>query len=241
MTPDRIIVAVDVDDLDQAHKLLDELRGTGVTIKFGNQLGTYIGWKKAIELGQLYDSAVFCDTKYKDIPKTIELSSRVMTRLQPAMFNIMADNTPEALTAATAGVESAIQDFKLDSKPLLLGVTVLTSFTDQDAIQVYGGPAIEKVQQFAAAAATAGLDGLVCSPHEIRQLKSSPETSHLVLVTPGIRPDWSDKGDQKRIMTPATAVSAGADYLVIGRPITNPPSSIGSPKNAVQKIMEEIN
>lgn len=240
MTPDRIIVAIDVDDIEQAHVIAKDLQGTGVTLKIGNQLGTYEGWKAAVELGKTYDAAVFCDTKYKDIPKTVELSARAITRLQPAMFNVMADNSQAALEAATKGVASAMSDFKLDSKPLLLGVTVLTSISDEDSVKIYGASASEKVEQFAIAAADAGFDGLVCSAHEAIQLKNDPRTHHLILVTPGIRPTWAAAGDQSRIMTPKMAKDAGADYLVIGRPITQPPDSVGSPRDAVAKIMEEL-
>lgn len=240
MTPDRIIVAVDVDNIEQAHAIAKDLQGTGVSLKIGNQLGTYEGWRAAVELGKTYDSPVFCDTKFKDIPKTVELSARAITRFQPAMFNIMADNSLTALEAAVRGVTTAMQDYQLDHKPLLLGVTVLTSISDEESVELYGAPAAEKVQQFAKNAAIAGLDGLVCSAQEIKQLKVDPATKHLILVTPGIRPTWAEKGDQSRVMTPKMAKEAGADYLVIGRPITQPPDSIGSPRDAVAKIMEEL-
>lgn len=152
----------------------------------------------------------------------------------------MADNSLAALEGAVKGVQSAMEDYQLEKRPILIGVTVLTSINDVESIELYGAPAAEKVLQFAMNAAKAGLDGLVCSAQEIALLKSNPNTKHLTLITPGIRPDWAASGDQSRIMTPRMAVEAGADYLVIGRPITQPPESIGTPRNAVMKIMEEL-
>lgn len=236
----RIMVALDVDELSQAVAIAEELKGLGVTFKIGNQLGTYEGWQKAVAFARQYDAYIFCDTKFKDIPATVEKSARAITRHQPDMFNIMADNNLAALQAAVVGAKNAVRDYNLAIHPTILGVTVLTSMSDDEALSIYGALAAEKVMQFAQTAAEAGLDGLVCSGQEIAVLRANPKTKDLLLVVPGIRPEWAATGDQNRVMTPREAIDAGADYLVIGRPITQPPAEIGSPRAAVQRILEEI-
>ena len=239
-TPKQIMVAFDVDELEQAGSIAQDLKGLGVTFKIGNQLGTYEGWKAAVNFAQRFDAHIFCDTKFKDIPETVKKSARAITRHQPDFFNVMADTQIDTLIAAVKGMKSAVLDYKLEKTPTLLGVTVLTSMSDDDVISIYGGDSRQKVLQFAITAASAGLDGIVCSAEEARMLRASELTKDLLIVTPGIRPLWAVSGDQSRIVTPRMAVEAGADYLVIGRPITNPPAEIGSSQNAVQKIMEEI-
>lgn len=234
-------MALDVDELTEATAVAEELRGLGVTFKIGNQLGTYEGWQQAVAFARKYGAHIFCDTKFKDIPVTVEKSARAITRYQPDMFNIMADTSPTVLRAAVAGVDSAMQDYSLPNRPILLGVTVLTSFSDEETQAVYGATAAQKVMQFAEAVAEAGLDGLVCSGKEIAALRENPKTKHLLLVVPGIRPEWAASGDQTRVMTPREAVDAGADYLVIGRPITQPPTEVGSSRRAVELLLQELN
>lgn len=237
---ERIMVALDVDELNQARRLAVDLASLGVTFKIGNQLGTYEGWRAAVDFASEHQAGIFCDTKFKDIPATVKKSVRAITRHQPDFFNIMADNNSAALEAAVEGADSAVQDFSLAKRPIILGVTILTSLNDQECRSIYGESPSEKVAQFAAAAAVAGLDGVVCSAQETTMLRQNDQTKDLLLVTPGIRPSWAASGDQSRITTPKQAIENGADYLVIGRPITQPPQSIGSPRDAVLKIIEEI-
>lgn len=237
--PDKIMVALDVDTLDEARAIAEQLAGTGVTFKIGNQLGTYAGWEACVALAREFGASIFCDTKFKDIPATVGKSARAITRHQPDVFNIMADTQPEAMQAAVEGVESAVRDYGVQ-RPLIIGVTVLTSYSDEDAMSVYGAPSRDKVLQFATRAAANGLDGVVCSAEEAAMLRAHDETKSLTLITPGIRPLWAASGDQSRVMTPRRAIEAGADYLVIGRPITQPPPEIGSPQSALEKILEEI-
>ncbi len=237
---DKIIVAADYDTLEEAELLVSSLDKHHITLKIGNQLGTYSGWRACIALARAHDTKIFCDTKFKDIPETVKKSARSITRLQPDMFTIMADNSPAALRAAVVGVDSAIKDFDLPVRPLILGVTVLTSLDDEECTSVYGAGARLKVLQFARAAANAGLDGIICSASEAEMLRADTITSRMILITPGIRPKWSDSADQSRVVTPTRAVRAGADYVVIGRPITQPPATIGSPQNAIRKIIDEM-
>ena len=237
---ERIMVAIDVDELSEAKEIADSLKDLGVTFKIGNQLGTYEGWQKTVEFARQYGAQIFCDTKFKDIPNTVEKSARAITRRQPDFFNVMADNNLSALKAAVDGTKSAIEDFSLASKPIILGVTVLTSISSEESDQIYGADPASKVLQFASNAAKAGLDGVVCSAEEVTLLRGNKHTSDLILVTPGIRPSWAAPNDQARIITPSQAVKNGSDYLVIGRPITQPPDEIGSPRDAVLKIIEEL-
>ncbi len=237
---ERIIVALDVDELAEATAIAADLRGLNVMFKIGNQLGTYEGWQKAVAFAHENNTKIFCDTKFKDIPETVKKSSRAITRHQPDMFNVMADNGIAAMKGAIEGRQATIDDFGVP-KPILLGVTVLTSISDEECVSIYGDQPAVKVLQFAQNAAAAGLDGVVCSAQEAAMLRTDPLTKDLLLVTPGIRPSWAATGDQSRITTPADAVAAGADYLVIGRPITQPPDEIGSPRDAVLKILKELN
>jgi orotidine-5'-phosphate decarboxylase len=235
----RIMVALDVDELSQAREIAESIRDLGVSFKISNQLGTYEGWKAMIAFAHEFNALVFCDTKFKDIPETVKKSARAITRLRPDFFDIMADNNVAALEAAMEGTRSAEQDFSTPH-PTVLGVTVLTSITNDESVSIYGADSATKVQQFAENAAAAGLDGVVCSPQEVKMLRSNPKTADLILVTPGIRPSWAVTGDQQRITTPKDALESGSDYLVIGRPITQPPVEIGTPRDAILKIIEEI-
>ena len=236
----RIMIALDVDEFAQARAVAEDLRGLGVIFKIGNQLGTYEGWKAAVAFAHEFDALVFCDTKFKDIPETVGKSSRAITRLQPDFFNVMADTNLATLTSAVLASREAVDEYGLAKQPIVLGVTVLTSLSDDDSRSIYGADSAKKVQQFAALAAYAGLDGVVCSAQEATLLRAHPDTKDLLLVTPGIRPVWAATGDQSRITTPTQALANGADYIVIGRPVTQPPTEIGSPRNALLKIIEEI-
>ena len=236
----RIMVALDVDELSEARRVARSIQGLGAVLKIGNQLGTFEGWKAAVEFAHEFDAQIFCDTKFKDIPETIKKSSRAITRHQPNFFTVMADTNLATLQAAVEGARSALQEYGLTKRPILLGVTILTSLSDEETHSIYGSDSAVKVQQFATLAATAGLDGVVCSAQETKLLRANAATKELLLVTPGIRPAWAVGGDQSRITTPIEAITNGADYLVIGRPITQPPPHIGTPRDALLRIIEEI-
>ncbi|MCB9834440.1 orotidine-5'-phosphate decarboxylase [Candidatus Nomurabacteria bacterium] len=234
------MVALDVDELDQARVILDQIDGTGVTIKVGNQLATYAGWEKVARLVKERGLRFFADTKFKDIPNTVGKSARSITRYQPEFFNIMIDNNQAAIQASIEGREQSLADYHITNRPIILGVTVLTSISDRESQEIYGGSLDQKVLQFASLAAKVGLDGVVCSAKEAQMLRSNQDTEGLLLVTPGIRPDWASHNDQVRSLTPTEALSFGVDYLVIGRPITSPPAKIGGIRKALELILEEV-
>jgi orotidine-5'-phosphate decarboxylase len=121
-----------------------------------------------------------------------------------------------------------------------MGVTVLTSINNEECVSIFGNDSVTKVIQFAHRLVDAGADGIICSAQEVVFLDKYPQFGNFIKITPGVRPVWAAVGDQKRIMTPAEAIKAGADYLVIGRPITQPPAEIGGPVEAAKRIAEEI-
>ncbi|MGC1783939.1 MAG: orotidine-5'-phosphate decarboxylase [Acidobacteriaceae bacterium] len=226
---DRLIVALDVPTATDARKLADQLRGVCQWVKVGLEL--YIAAGNAIveELaGQGY--SVFLDLKLHDIPNTVAGAVRSAAAAGASLLTVHSMGGTAMLTAAA---EAAA---KLPNPPRLLAVTVLTSMDAAQlaAIGVASTPA-EEVLRLARIAQASGIDGLVCSAQEVgllrRELGPAP-----FLVTPGIRPAGSDVGDQKRVATPGHAIRAGANALVVGRPITHAPD----PAKAAQAILADI-
>jgi orotidine-5'-phosphate decarboxylase len=227
---DRIIVALDVDSLDKARSLVEELAPCVGCFKVGLELITSAGAPQVVTFVHELGGLVFFDGKFDDIPNTVGNAAKSAASLGVKMFNVHASCGIEAMSAAVAN--------KGDS--LVLAVTVLTSLEENNAHLIFGGPSKAKVLQFARDASIAGVDGIICSPQELELLGKQKELGDLLKVTPGVRPEWAAVGDQKRVMTPGEAVKAGATALVIGRPITKPPSEIGSPSEAAKLIAEEI-
>lgn len=234
---DRIIVALDVDSMEKAWELVGPLYDYVGYFKVGLQLLTSEGAPKVVKGIKERGGKVFYDGKFKDIPNTVAGASQAVAMMGVDMFNVHASGGIEMMREAK---NSAITYSKPNNKSLVLAVTVLTSLSEEEAHLSYGAPSKAKVIEFARWAKIAGIDGLICSPKELDVLKSCKELDGLLRVTPGVRPEWAAKGDQKRVMTPADAIKAGADYLVIGRPIRTPPKEIGTPVDAAKKIAEEI-
>jgi len=241
----RVFVALDVESLADADSLLDRLgdieldglrpsnvRGPGV--KIGNQLFTAAG-PAAIEHAHKRGARVFLDLKYHDIPNTVAGAVREATRLGVFMLNVHAGGGVAMMRAAAEAAAKAATAFGV-ARPLVLGVTVLTSL-DRRAIQQdlrVAGSVESHVLHLAERAREAGLDGCVASPQEIGLLRRALGPRWLI-VTPGIRP--AERGDdQRRTTTPRAAIEAGADYIVIGRPIT----AAADPAAAFTAIIEEI-
>lgn len=230
---EKIIIALDAGTKEEAHQLLDQLEDVHV-FKVGLELFTAAGPPLLEELGRR-KKKVFLDLKYHDIPNTVAGAVRSAVRLGAAFLTIHACGGPEMMRRA---IEAAHEESLKQRvpKPLLLGVTVLTSLKDADLELIgFSAPAADLVLQLARMAKSAGLDGVVSSPQEIKILKRALGQDFLV-VTPGIRPPGAESHDQKRVMTPAEAVRLGADYLVIGRPVTAAPS----PREVFRKILDEV-
>jgi orotidine-5'-phosphate decarboxylase len=227
---DRIIVALDVDSLDKAGSLVNSLVSYVGCFKVGLELLTAVGAPKVVEFVHSLGGQVFYDGKFNDIPNTVAGASKAVANMNVKMFDVHASAGVEAMGAAVANRGQSI----------VLAITILTSLNYQETYQIFGAPILDKVLRFARDAEFAGCDGIVCSPLELESLGKQKNLDALLKVTPGVRPEWASLGDQKRVMTPEEAIKAGADYLVIGRPITKPPEEIGSPLNAVQKLTEEI-
>jgi orotidine-5'-phosphate decarboxylase len=231
---DRLFVALDVERLDAAEALLERLSGVVGGCKIGSQLFTAAG-PAAIERARKRGYRVFLDLKYHDIPNTVAGAVREATRLGVFMLNVHASGGLAMLRAAGEAATAAAREFALP-RPLVLGVTVLTSLDRRALEREVGvqGTVEAHVLHLAARAREAGLDGCVASPREISPLRLALGR-RWVIVTPGIRPaERAD--DQARTATPQAAVRAGADYLVVGRPITAAPD----PGAAADAIVGEV-
>jgi orotidine-5'-phosphate decarboxylase len=177
-----------------------------------------------------YFVRMFLDGKLHDIPNTIAGASRAISSTEVMFFNVHASGGIEAIKSAAKN--------KGNSK--LLVVTVLTSLGDEECVSIYEKKPAEVVIKFAIMAKEAGADGIICSPQELKVLSGIGEFDNFIKVVPGVRPSWAPSNDQKRIMTPYEAILNGADYIVIGRPISEPPAEIGCSERAVSLITEEI-
>lgn len=215
---DRVIVALDTPRLEDAKKLLAELQGVITFYKIGLELFSAHGWK-AIELVRRSGGRIFLDLKLHDIPTTVAKTATVICEHEIDMFNVHALGGFEMMKKTAETVNDCVKVGK--KKPMILAVTILTSHTEEDLSRDLGiqKGLNEEVASLARLAHKAGLDGVVCSPQEIALVRQELPKD-FTLVTPGVRPLESDKNDQKRTLTPKEALQAGADYLVIGRPIT---------------------
>jgi orotidine-5'-phosphate decarboxylase len=231
-----IIVALDVDTREKALKLAEELEGKVAAFKVGLELFNSAG-VPVIEAIQSKGIPVFYDAKFHDIPNTVKGAVAAATKMGVWMVNVHCTGGLEMMKAARESANETAA--KLGSKtPLVIGVTVLTSISQEILNTQWGvsGNVGDTVLRLASLAKEAGLDGVVCSGHEIELLKRELG-KEFKLIVPGIRPaDSGSVQDQKRVMTPGQAVSLGADYLVIGRPITKAPV----PAEAAAKILNEI-
>ncbi|MGF1742100.1 orotidine-5'-phosphate decarboxylase [Vibrio profundum] len=214
MTDQKVIVALDYDNITDALTFVDKVDPQSCRLKVGKEMFTLFGPDFVRDLHKRGFS-VFLDLKFHDIPNTCAKAVRAAAELGVWMTNVHASGGERMMTAA----RDILQPYGAD-RPLLIGVTVLTSMehSDLSGIGINSDPQ-EHVLKLARLTQQSGLDGVVCSAREAQMLKQNLG-SEFQLVTPGIRPSGSDAVDQKRIMTPVEAMSAGSDYLVIGRPIT---------------------
>jgi orotidine-5'-phosphate decarboxylase len=232
---DRLIVALDVDSVDHAIGFVDALAGQVTRFKIGSQLFTSAG-PSAVEAVRKRGGEVFLDLKFHDIPNTVEGAAREAVKLGVFMFNVHASGGGAMMIAAARGAAEAAKALGV-RRPLVIAVTVLTSL-DRAALggELHVASSVEgHVLHFCSLARAAGLDGSVASPNEIRAIRNAMGTAWTV-VTPGVRPAGSDRNDQSRVATPRSAVEAGADYLVVGRPIMGAPD----PAAAAAAVLAEM-
>jgi len=218
MIKNNIIVALDVNTLKEEARLLDILNPYVQIFKVGMELFYSCG-VKAIDLVKKYDKDIFLDLKFHDIPNTVYASSKVAVRFGVSMFNVHASGGIDMMKKAVEGAEEESEKLGI-ARPNILGVTVLTSM-DLEALKKTGinKSSEDQVLNLARLAKEAGLDGVVASPEEIIPVRKNIGKDFLI-VTPGVRPQGSETGDQKRAATPKEAFERGADYIVIGRPVT---------------------
>jgi orotidine-5'-phosphate decarboxylase len=232
---DSLILALDVDNDREALAIVDELKDNVGMFKVGHQLFTAYGpeiVRRIIERG----GKVFLDLKYHDIPNTVAKASAEATKLGVSIFNVHALGGLDMMRAAAEASQETAEKLGVPV-PVTLGVTVLTSMDEKTLrkeLKIMRSLQRE-VGHLARLAQRAGMRGVVASPQEIKMLRRAVR-GEFVILTPGVRPAWAGKDDQKRTMTPAEAVAAGSDYIVIGRPVLK----ASDRKEAVKKIVEEI-
>jgi orotidine-5'-phosphate decarboxylase len=228
----KIIFALDVESMAQAEQWGELLARHVGMFKVGKQLFTACG-PDVVKAIRDRGGEVFLDLKYHDIPNTVAMASLEAARLGVRLFNLHALGGYEMMART---VETLKREFPDGNRARVLAVTILTS-SNEDTLRGVGIdlPVSEMVVKLARLAKKAGIDGVVASPLEIPLIRSACGADFLI-VTPGVRPSFAETDDQKRVMTPAEAVRAGADFLVIGRPI----SAAQDPIRAVEMIIEEI-
>ena len=231
---DALIVALDFSSLADAEKIVKKISPLVKTFKVGKELFTSAG-PEAVEMVHAYKCRVFLDLKFHDIPNTVGSACEAAAKLGVFMMNVHALGGQTMMVGAVQAVHKVADEKKI-AAPKILGVTVLTSLTDKDLHQVGIKKKVkQEVQDLAILAQRSGLDGVVASGQEIKLIRRVAGKNFLI-VTPGVRPIWAAHGDQKRIMTPKEAVTSGADYIVVGRPITQHPQ----PLLAAEKILTEV-
>ncbi|MGC8861463.1 MAG: orotidine-5'-phosphate decarboxylase [Armatimonadota bacterium] len=233
---ERIIVALDVDTTDRAVGLVKLLKDDVGAFKVGLELVNAAGFGVFEAIREAGARRIFYDCKFHDIPNTVAGASRAAARLGVWMFNVHCSGGAAMMRAAkdAAWQETALLGVEA---PRVIGVTVLTSIDQRilsDELRVPGTVA-DRVVHLAKLAKDSGLDGVVASPHEIEPIRTACGPGFLI-VTPGVRPAGSGVGDQKRVMTPREAAEKGADYLVIGRPITG----ADDPRAAARRIAADL-
>jgi orotidine-5'-phosphate decarboxylase len=231
----RIYVPLDTPELDKALALVQALTGLIGGVKIGKEFFTALGPQGVARVTSDFGMPLFLDLKFHDIPNTVAGAIRSGVHMRPTILDVHTQGASAMMKAAAAAAEDEAAKIGV-SRPLVLGVTVLTSLDDRDLADIgVGASTADHVVRLARLARMSGLDGVVCSGEEIEVLRDALGPDFKLLV-PGIRPAWAAAGDQKRILTPGEAVKRGADFLVIGRAITD----AENPRDAAQRIADEI-
>jgi orotidine-5'-phosphate decarboxylase len=226
----RIIVALDTQDFKECRKWVRDLRGLVGCFKIGSELFTSVG-ADAVRYVHDQGAEVFLDLKFHDIPNTVYRAAEAAGRLGVKMFNVHCSGGLAMMRAAREALSSGPR------RPWVLGVTVLTSLGEKELSRELGvkTPLRNQVLHLAKLGEAAGLDGVVASAEEVALIKKKIGI-HFKVVTPGIRPLWSVKGDQARVVPPREAFKRGADFIVVGRPITGAKDR----KGAARRVAEEL-
>lgn len=230
MIKEKIIPALDVQTISEFDFLVKELRGEAITVKVGMELYYTFG-NRIIEKLKDNNFKIFLDLKMHDIPNTVHKAAKTLARNGVDILNVHAAGGTDMMRAALEGFKSE------NEKGILIGVTQLTSTskTMMNTELEIPGEVDDIVLNYAKLVHSSGLDGIVCSAHEVKKIKLNINQD-FKCITPGIRPKGLSSHDQKRVMTPLEAINQGSDFLVIGRAITQ----VKSPKLAFQNIIKEI-
>lgn len=234
MTKEKLIVALDRPTAEEALTIVKELKNNVSLFKVGLQLFTNEG-PPVVRTILDHGVNVFLDLKLHDIPNTAAKAAIAAVRYGVFMLNLHCLGGRKMLSQVSKEVSEFCTIHSLN-KPALIGVTILTSLNEDDIREIgISREMTEEVKNLSSIARESGFDGVVASPHEIQAIKNHCGKDFLV-VTPGIRPLWSRKNDQERVTTPAEAIKSGANYIVIGRPITGSSDKV----EAAEKIIEEM-
>ncbi|MBL7715514.1 MAG: orotidine-5'-phosphate decarboxylase [Bdellovibrionales bacterium] len=236
----ELAVALDFPTREQAEDFLARLKNLSaadqkrVVLKVGLELflATGADWVRSL-IANGY--RVFLDLKFHDIPNTVVGAALQAGRMGADFFTLHLSGGGPMMQKVKAALDQAVSEKEFAKRPRVLGVSVLTSFSEKDFAAVYSGKGVsDAVRDWVSLGQASGVDGIVCSPHEVAQVKS--QFPSLFTVVPGIRPSGSDAGDQARVMTPKDASKAGADLIVVGRPITQ----AKDPVAVIQSILGEL-
>lgn len=231
---ERLIVALDVGNLERVKELVGLLGGEVGMFKVGKQLFTHAG-PQAVRLIQDLGGEIFLDLKFHDIPTTVAKAAVEATRLGVKMFNVHASGSLAMMRQTVKEVRRVCRQENL-RRPIMLAVTVLTSLNQGDLKKLgVDGEVADQVVRLALLTREAGMDGVVASPHEVKDIRAACGR-RFVIVTPGIRPLKGKHDDQQRVMTPQQAIKAGVDYIVVGRPVTEAKEPLG----AVREMISEM-
>ncbi len=233
---DRLILALDLDNLERVKKLVRLLSGEIGMFKVGKQLFLHAG-PVVVKLIQEMGGEVFLDLKFHDIPTTVAKAAIEATRLGVKMLNVHASGSLEMMSRTVKEVNRVCRQEKL-RRPTMLAVTVLTSLDKSDLSKVgVGGEVVDQVVRLALLSRKAGIDGVVASPHEVAQIRAACG-KRFIIVSPGIRPRGKAKDDQSRVMTPGEAIRVGADYIVVGRPIVEAKDPLRGAREIISELEE---
>ncbi|MBM3565390.1 MAG: orotidine-5'-phosphate decarboxylase [Alphaproteobacteria bacterium] len=226
---ERLFVALDTNDAEAAARLAQRLKDVVGGVKLGKEFFTAHGPAGVARVAQC-GLPLFLDLKFHDIPNTVAGAIKAALALKPFIVNVHASGGPAMMRAAADAAKGGTP------RPLVIAVTVLTSLDDNDLRAVgQTPPVVDQAARLARLAKESGLDGVVCSAKEAMAIRGACG-NNFKLAVPGIRPAWAAAGDQKRFVTPREAVALGADYIVVGRPITEAPD----PVEAARRIVHEI-